>query len=570
MNELKLYSAMSRSGRLNYRAKIMLMAFLGTHIPLLAIIAFFVLSTTNDMTVVWSTLGVALVATLVGTGITLFVLNQLLQPVLLTSKTLRTYRQSREIVPLPTHYTDEAGTLMADASRTLTRLESSLIELEYSDGVTGLPNRAKFVGMLASQLAKGTELAVLVVRLGNLSRLVATYDQSSADGFIRVLASEIETAVGPAALLARVDTDAFAFVRPVADTEAMTASEFAADLLNRLTHPIGVEGIDVLPELRAGISLYPEDGADAGVLLDQSIAAAAMTEESKAVSFHSPKARDAARERFRMEQELRRAIKDDEFRLHFQPVADLRLGKAVGAEALIRWQHPEKGMIAPGLFIPAAERSGLIDEIGLWVMREACAQAGRWEAEALDPLKIAINVSARQFLDPRLIDHLAEALEDSRLSADRLEIELTETAAMVDYDHTKRTFTKLTDLGVSIAIDDFGTGYASMSYLRKLPFDKLKIDREFVSFVDTQASNQAICNAMIELAKGLKLRVLAEGTEREEEVRYLAERGCDLFQGYYFSRPVAAEAMAETLADLRIIAARTEPEEPLPLEARRA
>jgi EAL domain-containing protein (putative c-di-GMP-specific phosphodiesterase class I) len=286
------------------------------------------------------------------------------------------------------------------------------------------------------------------------------------------------------------------------------------------------------------MAAFPEDGSDAATLLDRALAAAAQAGDASPVMLHSAQARQSALHRFGIEQDLRRALDRDEFTLHFQPVVDVRSRTAVGAEALIRWRHPERGLIAPGEFIGAAETSGLIEPIGLWVLRNACAQVRAWNRTGHDSLRMAINLSARQFLDPDLMAHVVEAINDHGISPAQLEIELTETAAMVDHDHTRRLFTSLRDIGVSIAIDDFGTGFASMSYLRTLPFDKLKIDREFVTNVHKIPQNQAICGALIELSKGLGLKVLAEGTESEEEVRYLVEHGCSLFQGFYFSRPV--------------------------------
>jgi len=303
----------------------------------------------------------------------------------------------------------------------------------------------------------------------------------------------------------------------------------------------------VKPTLHAGLATYPDDGADSHTLIDSAIAASSQATDATPVMLHSAKAREASLDRFRIEQDLRRAIERNEFELHFQPIVDVHAGRTIGAEALIRWHHPERGMVPPLAFIGAAEASGLIEPIGLWVLRAACAQLSTWNAGKQAGLSIAINVSARQFLDPAFKHHIFEAIRDYKLSPDQLEIELTETSAMVDYDYTRRMFTELRDAGVGIAIDDFGTGYASMSYLRKLPFDKLKIDREFVTDVHRMRHGQAICGALIELAKGLDLKILAEGAEKEEEVRFLSERGCGLFQGYYFSRPVPAADFARAI-----------------------
>ncbi|MGV3650329.1 MAG: putative bifunctional diguanylate cyclase/phosphodiesterase, partial [Devosia sp.] len=536
MTDLKFYAAISRFGRLNYRAKIMIMAFLGTHVPLLALIGFFVFNVSSDMGLVWTTLAVALVATLVGTGVTLFVLNQLLAPVLATSRALRLYGETRKKTELPQNFTDEAGTLMADAGRTMERLEQSLVALETTELVTGLPNRRKFTSELTDALRRSPQgaLAVVTLRLRDHGRLMASYDQRRLDAMMRLLADRLAGACEPDAFMARTHADAFSLILPAADVDDVSAR--AARLSAALCAETPFEGIVLCPDIATGVALYPDDALDATALLDHAAAAATLSRSEAIVAFHAPAIREEARRRFELEQELRRAVAENQFELAYQPVVDLRAGRATASEALIRWRHPDKGLIAPGLFIPTAERSGLIDDIGRWVIREACAQAGRWQEGEAGALKVAINLSARQFLDRDLTGLLDEAVADSGISPERIEIELTESAAMVDYEHTRNTFTRLRNAGFSIAIDDFGTGYASMSYLRRLPFNKLKIDREFVSHVDTAADAQAICGAMITLAQGLGLEVLAEGAERPEEVRWLSERGCALFQGYYFAR----------------------------------
>ncbi|MBY0409272.1 MAG: EAL domain-containing protein [Burkholderiaceae bacterium] len=309
---------------------------------------------------------------------------------------------------------------------------------------------------------------------------------------------------------------------------------------------LSVGELNFQPQLQGGIATFPQDGEQPDALIDAAIAAASLAAPAH-VLMHSPHIRREAIEELRLEQDLRRALERDEFVLHYQPVFDLQAGKAVGAEALVRWNHPTRGLIAPGAFIGAAESSGLIDPLGLWVMREACAQLGRWNREGFPGMRMAVNVSARQFVDRNLRAYLRESIASAGISPDQLEIELTETVAMVDMAYTHRIFSALRSEGVGIAIDDFGTGYASMSYLRKLPFDKLKIDREFVTDVHLLRQNQAICGALIELAHGLDLRILAEGAEQEAEVRYLAKQGCDLFQGYFFSRPVTAYQFTKNL-----------------------
>lgn len=535
-SRLTFYAWMSRFGVLNYRMKIMAWAFIGTHVPLIVLAVFLASRTSPDWSAFVTTVGVTLVATLAGTAVTLLVLNELLKPVTLTSTALRTYRETRDIVDLPRGFSDEVGRLMADAGATMEHLERALDALEHVDETTGLPNRKRFLQVLDAHGARGEPFAVAIVRFENYDRIAETVDLRTAEAAVREIAERLAASPETVGGLARVGTAEFAYIRrPASGDSETTAPEALRRLVDEASGNLAVGDVDVRPALQGGLAAYPDDADIAESLLDNAITAAAQS--GQVVTLYSPAARERALERFRMEQDLRRALDENEFELHFQPVVDIGSRRVAGAEALVRWRHPSHGLIAPGVFIPVAESSGLIDPMGRWIMRQACATLAGWSERGRDDLTMAINISMRQFSDPDLSRHLAEAMQAASIDPSRLEIELTETAAMADHEHTARVFAMLRDLGVSIAIDDFGTGYASMSYLRKLPFDKLKIDREFVDGVDRNAASQAICSAMIELSRGLGLKVLAEGAETEEEVRFLAQRGCDLFQGFYFARP---------------------------------
>jgi EAL domain-containing protein (putative c-di-GMP-specific phosphodiesterase class I)/GGDEF domain-containing protein len=549
---LTLYRLLSRFRWLNYRGKIMVVAFAGTHIPLLALIAFFVLRAAPDREAAIVTLAVALAATLIGTGVTLYVLNELLRPIIMTSAALRAYRAKRRLPTLPTEFTDEAGTLMADASGTLTDLDSAIDDLANYDKATGLPNGAMLEQAVAERVARQAEFALCVVRLRNYDRIGTAFDQEAARQVAWKVGRDLNAAASSHGGVYALEPGNFA-VLLTADPGAADITALVASMVEAVSGDIAHGGDSIRPEITAGVAVFPGDAADAKGIVDAAIAAVAGADDETArVNFFSPTAREAARERFLTEQELRRAIAGDEFRLHLQPVIDLNLGRAVGAEALIRWQHPERGLLAPGQFIPVAEASGLIDSIGLWVVRTACAQLGAWHAAGEDGLGLAINLSARQFLDPKLGDVIAEALTEAGVAPDRLEIELTETTAMRDRDVTAKIFGRLRDLGIRVAIDDFGTGYSNMSYLKSLPFDKLKIDREFVSGVDRASNLHAISAALVALARGLGAKVVAEGAEREEEVRVLYEEGCSLFQGFFFAKPVAPERFHDTITDIAL------------------
>jgi EAL domain-containing protein (putative c-di-GMP-specific phosphodiesterase class I) len=319
--------------------------------------------------------------------------------------------------------------------------------------------------------------------------------------------------------------------------------------------PIAIGGIDVAPAISIGVALWPEDGSTPAELVDNAITAAANPAGVGPATFYSPKAREEAQQRFALEQDLRHAIAAKEFELAFQPVVDLIAGKVTGAEALVRWRHREKGLIAPNRFIPLAERTGLINEIGMWVIRQACAQAGEWRQDGMVPLKVAVNVSARQFHDPRLMNVLKDALTDSGIAPEGLEVELTESVAMVDYDHTKRMFASLADLGVSVAIDDFGTGYASLSYLTTLPLDMLKLDRRLIANIVSGERDRTVVRAIIGLARDLGLRVVVEGVESTAQLALLSDWGCDLYQGFLGAGALTEEELGRFVAASHIEAA---------------
>ena len=554
MARLWFYGWLDRMGVRNYRAKIMTVAFLGTHIPLIALVGHVALQSSAGWTQFATTMAVALGATLVGTALTLFVLHQLLKPVSLVSRALRTYRTTRRIEALPRGYTDEVGTLMADADETVAHLERALVVLETLDPATGLPNRARIVETLDERMRRGRPFAVAVVRFENHARVGAALDAACAEAGAVALATRLARALEtggalPGEALARVAPSEFALVLEApgeGDEAGARVAERMRWLVDGCSDDIAVGDARIRPELPCGVALFPGDAEEPAALLDHAVAAAARGGASAPVVLHSPAARAATEERFRMEEELRRAVAQGELELHYQPVVDTAAGRVAGAEALVRWRHPERGLIPPGVFIPVAESSGLIDEMGLWILRRACEQARAW-SEAGHDRRVAVNLSARQFADPDLVRQVSEAVVGAGIVPDRIEVELTETAAMADHERSRAVLAALRDLGVGCAIDDFGTGYASLSYLRTLPFTKLKIDREFVTDIEARPASQAICGALIDLARGLDLQVLAEGTETAAEVAHLRSRGCELFQGYHFSKPVPSAAFEDAV-----------------------
>jgi diguanylate cyclase (GGDEF)-like protein len=474
---------------------------------------------------------------------------------LMTANSLRLYATQRVLPQLPIHHVDEVGALMADAVQTLGQFDTTIDHLGNYDALTALPNRKWLLRTLGERHADGAAHALCVMKLRNLDAIQSAYGQEAGNAVLRRLSISLGHAVGPQALLARVDGPRFAFVM----NSHQSVEDLAARLLRihaAMPTESHFQGVNMAPELVIGVALYPSDAGTAEDLVNNAILAASATAAGKngntPVGFYSVQSRDQVRQRFTMEQDLRRALERDELALHYQPVIDLQAGRITGAEALLRWKHPERGMVPPAEFIPVAEQCGLIDMLGLWVLQTACRQVRQWTDTELGDMRLAINLSASQFLDPDIVAKIDHALRGNGLSPSRLEIELTETAAMTDAKRTHRTLEALRRMGVRTAIDDFGTGYSSLSYLKTLPFDKIKIDRAFVTGVERSRTSAAICRSIIELAHGLDITVIAEGAERHEEVNFLSSMGCGLFQGYYFSRPVTASVLEQLVGDGRL------------------
>jgi EAL domain-containing protein (putative c-di-GMP-specific phosphodiesterase class I)/GGDEF domain-containing protein len=539
MSGLWLYRALSRVPLVGYRGKIVGLAAIAAAFP------FFVLvgpaGEGADAKVAW-----AMAATI----LSLLLLTLLLHPIGLAARGLRECVAGEGAPDLPAEFPDEAGRMMADVRQMAMRLESLGHRLTNRHPVTGLPTREPFLTVLEEDTGAESEAVVLgVVRFSDYDRLAA-FDQDAADLALKTFADRLRDAVGASRPLAQVDRDCFAIWFRGAGDPQSAAGEFQA-LGYVLAQEMGDAELKLTPDVRLGAAIFPHDGADPTTLLTRAFAAlpkAGGPGHGKP-AFFSPESSATARARFSLEQSLRRAISREEFLLYFQPVIDLTAGAVVGAEALLRWRHPERGLVAPGEFIPVLEQSGMIDEVGLWVLNTACREARAWEDLGLKGLKMAVNLSARQFRDPALNTMIIRTLERHRLAPESLELELTETATMEDAHHTSQLFGELRAMGVSVAIDDFGTGYSSLSYLKKLPFSKLKIDREFVTKLDERRDSHAICTALVALARGLDISVLAEGVETREELDTLRNLGCDMFQGFFFAKPLPAEAFVRTVSD---------------------
>jgi Amt family ammonium transporter len=413
--------------------------------------------------------------------------------------------------------------------------------------ITGLATRESLVAAIARDLGRGTvSTCVGAIRFADYDRL-STFDPATADAALKRFSERLAASLGRSRPLAQVDRDCFALW-----FEGVEAASAIVEL-KAICYALGAEitaGEMILePEIEIGIAHFPEHGADAAALVNHALVSLAKPGAAGEAGPTAGNSVQVARQRFALEQDLRHAIARNQLEMAFQPVVDLSKGALIGAEALLRWRHPEAGMVSPAYFIPILEDANLIDEIGRWTLNAACREARRWQRLGLDGLKIAVNLSATQLRDPGLKLMVQRTLERHQLAPHALELELTETAATEDAQRTFALFGELRKLGVSLAIDDFGSGYSSLSYLKNLPFDKLKIDREFVVDVHLRKESQAICRSLIELTRGLGLQILAEGVESRQEVEMLVRCGCTIFQGFYFSEPVSSDQFVKRALD---------------------
>ena len=424
--------------------------------------------------------------------------------------------------------------------------EETLRQLTYIDTLTGLPNGRMLVENVDKHLhqrAPGSAPAMLIVlNLDRFRRVNESLGQEAGDRLLQEVARRLTSQVGQGGEVARLSQDKFAvYLRSVSSREdARTSVESVA---RAFVSPFAVGGEEAFISCTAGYSLYPDDATDPAGLLQR--AESAMFEARRAGSgtlarFDGDPARRLG-PLLRLENALRHAVQHGELFLLYQPQIELASGALACSEALVRWKHPQLGTLTPDKFIPLADETGLIQEVGNWVLGEATRQSRRWSDARHDSPMVAVNVSATQFRRPTFATEIAEALRSAGVAASCLGIEITETVLMEDIDTTTHTLFRLKDMGVRISIDDFGTGYSSLSYLKRFPIDELKIDRSFVAGLNDDADNVAIVRTIIALGKALKLDVVAEGVEQPSQLEFLKAMGCDRAQGFLLGRPMAAD-----------------------------
>ena len=420
------------------------------------------------------------------------------------------------------------------------------------DFLTGLPNRMLLNDRIGQAIAMTQRhmmpVAVLFLDLDGFKHINDSLGHPIGDKLLQSIAKRLVDCVRASDTVSRQGGDEFVVLLSQAE-HPEDAAAIASRLLRAVAEVHSIDQLDLHITTSIGVSVYPDDGQDAETLIKNADTAMYQAKENgrQSFQFFKPAMNARAVERQSIEESLRRALERQEFELHYQPTISLTTGAITGAEALIRWTHPTRGPLLPGQFIPIAEDSGLILPIGRWVLRQACTQARAWLDAGLPPATMAVNVSAIEFRDEGFLDGLFAILSETGLNPKSLELELTETVLMKRVESTATILRTLRQNGIRVAVDDFGTGYSSLSYLRKFPIDALKIDQSFVRQITTGGDDVAIVSAVINMARSLKLRVVAEGVETRAEMQFLQAQKCDEAQGYYFARPMPPAQFASLL-----------------------
>ncbi len=426
--------------------------------------------------------------------------------------------------------------------------ERELAYLVHHDPLTHLPNRLLFNDRaeqaLATAQANKRGCALLLLDLDHFQSINDSLGHNIGDELLKAVADRLKLVIDPGVTLARLGGDEFAILSENC-SQVGQAADLAQLIVNVLKEPYELENHRLFSSVSIGISLFPSDAQSAEQLLRNADAALfkAKSNGRAGYALYTEELTAHAQQRVETASELRRALEQGELRVYFQPVHDLFSGRMIGAEALVRWLHPQRGLVPPGEFIPIAERTGLIADIDMWVMRQACQQMVRWlgDGKVLD--FVAVNVSSRLFAHREMYKQVAQVLDDTGLEPSRLEVEVTESAVMDDPEVALEQLHRLRDLGLRLAIDDFGTGYSSLLRLKRLPVQKLKIDQGFVAGLPGDDDDVAIVRVIIALARSMGMAIHAEGIEQSEQARFLLEHQCDMGQGYWYGRPVPAQEL---------------------------
>jgi diguanylate cyclase (GGDEF)-like protein len=442
-------------------------------------------------------------------------------------------------------------TLQARAREVEITHEAVLEHQALHDRLTGLPNRESLSRQLGAQIQslqeRGHKCAVLCLGLDGFKEINDSLGHQVGDAVLVTVGALLQESFGEDNITARLGGDEF--VVTVTGFDGALEVERLVQVIERVQRaiaqsPVDTRGSALTVTASVGVGIYPDDGRSVAELLQAADVALSHAKRKgrNSYQFHTAGMNDRALEMLMVERDLRRALDENEFVLYYQPKVDMRSGHITGAEALIRWQHPTRGLVGPGQFIALAEERGLIVTLGLWVMREACRQSALWQASGMQALPIAINLSAEHFRQAALLSDVQQTLLDYLLPGDCLELELTESSIMQDAAATISTMDQLKQAGVLLALDDFGTGYSSLSQLKRLPLDHIKLDQSFVRGLPMDGDDMAICNAVVDMGHALGLKVIAEGVETTEQLAVLRELGCDVGQGFLFARPMPPDS----------------------------
>ncbi len=422
----------------------------------------------------------------------------------------------------------------------------------YHDSLTGLPNKSKFSEQLRESINRsirsGQQFALMFVDLDRFKIINDSMGHDAGDQLIRIAGERLSSLTREKDILFRWGGDEFTIILEDIDN-LDDVSTITERIIKGMSSPISIAKQELVITTSIGIAVYPNDSDSAEALIKNADAAMYHAKGSgrNRYEFYTPEMNARAKERLELESGLQKALQNEEFILHYQPKYGASTQKLVGVEALLRWQHPSYGLVMPDRFIPALEENGLINAVGKWVLRTACAQNKMWQEQGFAPVTVSVNISAVQFRSPQLIDTVARVLDETQLESRYLELELTESMFISNTEAAINTMYRLKDLGVSLSIDDFGSGYSSLSYLKRFPVDYLKIDRSFIKDIENSNKDAAITNAITVLAHSLNMKIVAEGVESQGQLDYLKSQGCQELQGFLFSRPISALEVSELL-----------------------
>ncbi len=444
--------------------------------------------------------------------------------------------------------------LIGQQQRLLYKTEKNLNTVLYQDDLTSLPNRAMFLQHLEHAMTRvrrhGGHLALMTIDIDGLHHINANIGRDTGDLVLIELVQRLGLCIRETDMLVRLGGDEFAVI--MEDLETADESAHLAERLRAVNRRVfEIDGHEIDVSLSIGISVFPEDGEDATSLRRHADIARYRVKDKGGnhYLYYAPDMNVRCKQRFTDIKALRSALRKEEFRLHYQPKVMATTGELIGMEALIRWQHPERGLLAPGDFLAGLEQSGLIVEAGAWVMRRACETNRRWQQQGLPALTMSVNVDSQQFQQDNFIEQVASILAETRLEPKYLQIEVVEGTVIDDTEKAIEKMHDLRKLGVSLAIDDFGTGYSSLGYLKKFPIDTLKIDRSFVSRLSDDSDNAAIVTAFMGIVHTMKLDAVAEGVETLQELKFLNALGCHIIQGFFFSKPLSEQEFESLLKD---------------------